>query len=259
MHEICATRNAKSGCTTRDRNRSVAAFAGRGRSAFYRIGRRPTSARVGVRRFDPLPSAFPSATQAWLARLREREPRRSVEYTTNRVPSQRMSDTCKRFTTDLLVTPTNVGCWNRSFAMNALFVAWSPTKPERADWRPVGRLVHDGQLYRFCYTYGARKPGFRPFQGMENLDHDLRLGRHFFRCLPIACYPSRGRSTRRTCGGADLTSPSPPDPIVMLGITEGIRQTDAVEVFPCPVPDAVGCYINRFFLHGIQWLPINRR
>ncbi len=48
---------------------------------------------------------------------------------------------------------------------------------------------------------------------------------------------------------------NPPDPIVVLGVTEGIRQTDAVEVFPCPVPDSEGCYFNKFFLHGIRWLP----
>jgi len=50
-------------------------------------------------------------------------------------------------------------------------------------------------------------------------------------------------------------SDTPPDPIIVLGVTEGIRQTDAVEVFPCPVPDADGCYLNKFFLHGIRWLP----
>jgi hypothetical protein len=48
---------------------------------------------------------------------------------------------------------------------------------------------------------------------------------------------------------------NPPDPIVVLGVTEGLRQTDAVEVFPCPMMDADGCYSNKFFLHGIRWLP----
>jgi hypothetical protein len=47
----------------------------------------------------------------------------------------------------------------------------------------------------------------------------------------------------------------PPDPIAILGVTEGIRQTDSIEVFPCPIPDAEGCYLNKFFLHGIQWMP----
>ena len=47
---------------------------------------------------------------------------------------------------------------------------------------------------------------------------------------------------------------SSPDPIVVLGVTEGLRETDAIEVFPCPVPDADSCYFNKFFLHGIRWL-----
>jgi hypothetical protein len=48
---------------------------------------------------------------------------------------------------------------------------------------------------------------------------------------------------------------NPPDPIVVLGVTEGIRETDSIELFPCPVPDAQGCYLNKFFLHGVRWLP----
>jgi hypothetical protein len=45
-----------------------------------------------------------------------------------------------------------------------------------------------------------------------------------------------------------------PDPIAILSITGGIRQTDSIEVFPCPVPDENGGYQNKFFLHGIRWL-----
>lgn len=29
----------------------------------------------------------------------------------------------------------------------------------------------------------------------------------------------------------------PPEPLVLLQRSEGIKQTDAIEVFPCPVPD----------------------
>jgi hypothetical protein len=52
-------------------------------------------------------------------------------------------------------------------------------------------------------------------------------------------------------GGFDPDNP--PDPIAILGVTEGIRQTDFIEVFPCPIPDAEGCYLNKFFLHGVRW------
>jgi hypothetical protein len=54
-------------------------------------------------------------------------------------------------------------------------------------------------------------------------------------------------------GGFDPNNP--PDPISILGVTEGIRQTDSVEVFPCPAPDAEGCFVSKFFLHGIRWCP----
>src|SRR5205085_2291705 len=27
------------------------------------------------------------------------------------------------------------------------------------------------------------------------------------------------------------------------------------QVFPCPVPDSDGCYLNRFFLHGVRHAP----
>jgi hypothetical protein len=47
---------------------------------------------------------------------------------------------------------------------------------------------------------------------------------------------------------------NPPDPLAILGVTEGIRRTDLIEVFPCPVPDATGCYLNKFFLHGLRYM-----
>lgn len=56
-----------------------------------------------------------------------------------------------------------------------------------------------------------------------------------------------------TSGGFDPDNP--PDPLAILSVTEGIRQTDALEVFPCPAPDTEGRYLTKFFLHGIRWMP----
>jgi hypothetical protein len=138
--------------------------------------------------------------------------------------------------------------------MNSLFVAWRPAVPDQAGWRPVGRLEHDGELYRFSYTHGAWKPGFRPFSQMENLQQVYESDELFplfaNRLLPKS-RPEYEAYLRWS--GFDIANP--PDPIAVLGVTEGIRQTDAVEVFPCPTPDANGCYLNKFFLHGIRWLP----
>jgi hypothetical protein len=138
--------------------------------------------------------------------------------------------------------------------MNALYVAWRPAAPEQAGWRPVGRLEHDGQLYRFCYTQGARKPGFQPFRGMEDLCQIYESEE----LLPLFANRLLSRSRPEYEAYLRWSGFDPefsPDPIVILGVTEGIRQTDAVEVFPCPVPGADGCYFTRFFLHGIRWLP----
>ena len=41
---------------------------------------------------------------------------------------------------------------------------------------------------------------------------------------------------------------------MLLGVTEGIRRTDLIEVFPCPVPDENSCYLNKFFLHGLRYM-----
>jgi hypothetical protein len=138
--------------------------------------------------------------------------------------------------------------------MNSLFVAWRPAKPERSGWRPVGRLEHDGHLYRFCYTDGARQRGFRPFPQMEKLEQVYEsndLFPLFKNRLLKESRPEYDAYLRWSGFDPD----NPPAPIVVLGVTEGIRQTDAIEVFPCPVPGADGCYLNKFFLHGIRWLP----
>src|ERR1700722_18399946 len=138
--------------------------------------------------------------------------------------------------------------------MNSLFVAWRPPMPDQTGWRPVGRLEHDVDLYRFWYTHGALKQGFRPFSQMEKLDQVYESEELF----PL--FANRLLSKSRPeyevyLHWSGFSIEDPPDPILVLGVTEGIRQTDAVEVFPCPMPDAGGCYFNKFFLHGIRWLP----
>ena len=136
----------------------------------------------------------------------------------------------------------------------ALFVAWRGGEANHGTWGPVGKLEHDG-VYRFCYTHGARTVGgFQPFPGMDDLNQIYESDE----LLPL--FKNRLLSPRRPeyedylrWGGFEPNSQ--PDPIAILGVTEGKRETDSVEVFPCPAPDANGCYVNRFFLHGLRWMP----
>jgi len=133
----------------------------------------------------------------------------------------------------------------------ALFVAWRSTGAEPC-WGPVARLESDDGLYVFYYTRGARMlPGFQPFAEMDDLEQ-VYVSEDLFPLFANRLL-SRSRPEYEAFliwGGFDPNNP--PDPISILGVTEGIRQTDSVEVFPCPSPDANGCYLNKFFLHGIR-------
>lgn len=134
-----------------------------------------------------------------------------------------------------------------------VYVAWRVGAPgERGRWSPVGRLEQIDGEYRFVYTHGARTlKGFHPFPGMTDLQTMYRSED----LLPMMSNRllSRSRPEFRawlTWSGFDPDNP--PDPLAILGVTEGIRQTDALEVFPEPVPDTEGCYRSRFFVHGLR-------
>ncbi len=88
--------------TTRDRNRMVTAFARRGRSAFYGSAddARPLELREAFLMFA---QRVPGAASAWLEQLRAVN-REAAWGILERVPAERMSETCKRFTMELLLT-----------------------------------------------------------------------------------------------------------------------------------------------------------
>jgi len=124
----------------------------------------------------------------------------------------------------------------------ALFVAWQPSD-SRADG-----------IYRFGYTKGALRGDFRPFPGLPDLSVCYEAEELFPLFKNRLLSESRPEYEEFLRWGGFLAGERP-DPISILGITEGLRQTDSVEVFPCPQPDAAGCYVNTFFLHGLRWLP----
>ncbi len=134
----------------------------------------------------------------------------------------------------------------------SLFIAWRSGTPERGEWSPVARLDRECDGYRFAYTQGARMlAGFRPFPGLPDLNEVYRSNELF----PMLANRLLSRSRPEyeawlTWGGFDPQQA--PEPLAVLGVTEGIRQTDALEVFPCPAPDAGGNYRTRFFLHGLR-------
>jgi hypothetical protein len=139
--------------------------------------------------------------------------------------------------------------------MNALLVASRTGGPEKGGWGPVGRLEHDDGVYRFVYTLGAQTlEGFRPFHGMEDLSR-IYESDDLFPVFKNRLLPESRPEYEAYLRWSGFDPNNPPDPISILGVTEGIRQTDSIELFPCPTPDAHGCYLNKFFLHGLRWMP----
>lgn len=138
---------------------------------------------------------------------------------------------------------------------NALFVAWRSAEPNGGQWGPIGRLEHGPSGYRFTYTRGVlSRPAFVPFSEMPDVNKIYESDELF----PLFANRLLARSRPEykaylTWSGFALSQP--PDPIAVLGVTEGRRATDSLELFPCPVPDAYGCYLNKFFLHGVGYVP----
>jgi hypothetical protein len=86
--------------STKDRNRTVAAFAQRGRSAFYQAGKDDRSLGT-LEAFSAFGERAPAAKQSWLERLLAVNPD-EVSSILDKVPMERMSPVCKEFTLALL-------------------------------------------------------------------------------------------------------------------------------------------------------------
>jgi hypothetical protein len=143
--------------------------------------------------------------------------------------------------------------------MKTLFLAWQAAQqphggqPTRA-WYPIGRLeaATDRRTYRFTYTQGARRAqqeaGFAPLIAFPDLDRIYEDDELF----PL--FQNRLLSSRRSDYPAFIErlalKPSDADPIEVLALSEGVRQTDHLQVFPRLQIGQDGLFHSRFFLHG---------
>lgn len=136
-----------------------------------------------------------------------------------------------------------------------LYVAWRSSGGTDPRWGPVGRLDNELGHYRFAYTKGARKlRDFIPFAGMDDIARVYESNE----LLPIFQNRMLSRSRpeyRDFLAWSGFDPENPPEPLDLLGITEGVRATDKLELFPCPQPDADSRYRIKFFLHGIRYMP----
>lgn len=137
--------------------------------------------------------------------------------------------------------------------MKALFLAWQA--PSRA-WFPIGRLNADSARshYIFQYTKGAlhagKLLGFKPLTAFPNL-HERYEASELFPLFKNRVLDSKRRDFADYLRSLDL-DPANPDPIEILAVSGGERQTDSFEVFPKIEKGEDNTFACRFFLHGLR-------
>lgn len=139
-----------------------------------------------------------------------------------------------------------------------LYLAWQAGQQASREWFPIGRLDladHHPQ-YRFQYIRGAQRAaaeaGFAPLIDFPGLRQTYESNVLF----PL--FKNRILSKRREdfpSYVASLDLPEDIEPIEILKVDGGLRETDQFQVFPKLEKAADGSFCARFFLHG--WRHVN--
>lgn len=137
--------------------------------------------------------------------------------------------------------------------MKTLFLAWQDQTKTRA-WYPIGRLDADpaAQIFRFAYLHGAKTA--QEQAGLEPLDSFPDFHQKYEDCELFPLFKNRLMDQSRGDFAEYISRlglpPGNVDPIDILAISEGTRQTDNLEVFPKIQRQGDGKFLCRFFLHG---------
>ena len=136
--------------------------------------------------------------------------------------------------------------------MKALFVAYQDSISRK--WTPVARLTHDGQLYHFAYTQGAKNlPNFVPFGRMNELDAEY-VSEQIFPLFANRLLPKSRPEYKAYLSWLGLPDVGH-DALEELARTGGLRATDSLELIPCPEPTSSNQYEVYFFCRGLRHLP----
>jgi hypothetical protein len=135
--------------------------------------------------------------------------------------------------------------------MKALYIAWQDSQSRQ--WAPVGKLTREAGVYQFVYTRGAQKmSNFRPFGRMNDLS-EAYISKALF---PI--FANRILAKNRPEYADYLRwlglSESEYDELEELARTGGLRDTDSLELFPCPEEKLGMTYEIFFFTRGLRYL-----
>jgi hypothetical protein len=141
--------------------------------------------------------------------------------------------------------------------LKTLFLAWQD--PSSRKWFPIGKLSHDGKLFRFAYLQGAKdakeESDFQPIPSFPEFCETYgsqELFPLFANRLLRASRPDYPDFVRWLNIPKDQD-----DPIALLARSGGKRRTDTFEVFSCPELDDRGSYHIHFFAHGLRHMPVD--
>ena len=141
--------------------------------------------------------------------------------------------------------------------MKSLFVAWQTPSASRA-WFPIGRLDADvaNEAFEFAYTQGAveaqRKGEFSPLLAFPDMQRRY-TSRELFPLFKNRVLDPKRKDFAEYVDWLALDA-NHRDPIEILSITGGERQTDSLEVFPKLEKAADNTFRCRFFLHGARYM-----
>ena len=137
--------------------------------------------------------------------------------------------------------------------MTSLFLAWqSPVQMRR--WYPIGRLEADPAACHYCFWYtqgaqlAAQEAGWRPLEAFPYLGWRYEADELFPLFRNRVLSPTR-EEYAEYLKLLDLR-PEEADPLTLLALTGGRRQTDNLEVFPKLEAGADRSFRCRFFLRG---------
>lgn len=139
--------------------------------------------------------------------------------------------------------------------MRTLFLAWQ--SPNSRAWYPVGRLDADitQKEFVFEYTRGAlaaqEGDGFHPISAFPEFGERYESS-ELFPLFQNRIIDSHRRGFVDYVHSLDMNATSV-DPLDILAVTGGERQTDSFEVFPKIEKDKNNAFVCRFFLHGLRY------
>jgi HIRAN domain len=135
--------------------------------------------------------------------------------------------------------------------MKVLYLAWQ--EPKERTWIPVGKLSFKDELYWFVYTKGAQKfSTFIPFGRMSDLK-TIYESRELFPLFANRLL-SKSRPEYKNFLHWLNVKENEDDPLALLALTGGMRETDSLIVFPCPERSDENTYHVHFFSQGIRYL-----